>query len=118
MMSSSGCGEMIITVLPWIPLNGFEGAGRLWHAAIEMNPTTRTKRTSLRFIESSFGVQRFAEVFPCDQNKFLISQEFSELFALHHIHIVLPPCRAPIRMVPCGPAHLVIVIGEVHDHLV
>src|SRR5579864_9800644 len=62
--------------------------------------------------------QCLRHIFPSHQDESLIFQEFLELRALDHIEIMLPPGRAPLGMVECRAAHLIVVIGKVQDHLV
>src|ERR1700758_5208379 len=62
--------------------------------------------------------QRLCHIFPSHQDESLIFQKFLELRALDHIEIMLPPGRAPIGMVECRAAHLIVVIGKMQDPLV
>src|SRR5438270_6506259 len=62
--------------------------------------------------------QRLCHILPSHQDESLIFQEFLELRTLDHIEIMLPPGRAPIGMVECRAAHLIVVVGKVQDHLV
>src|SRR5689334_886902 len=60
----------------------------------------------------------FCQVSPRDQDESLVMQEFLEVRTLNQIQIELPPCSAPIRMVPGGAAHLFVIVSQMHNHLV
>src|SRR5579864_9557800 len=94
--------------------------GRFQYYRVQMYELARSSklvaRSSLR--APVILRQRLCHIFPSHQDESLIFQEFLELRTLDHIEIMLPPGRAPIGMVECRAAHLIVVIGEVQDHLV
>src|SRR4051812_41283560 len=114
MMSSSGCGEMIMMVLPLMSRKGLPSSGGFcW--ATPVKTTENSTNISTTFLEIIFFLlmslcgERLGNVAPLYQRNVLLLQELLELAAADHIEIVLSPSCTPVGMVPGGSTHFIVI---------
>src|SRR5882724_1965460 len=116
MMSSSGCGEMIMMVLPLISRKGLLVSGLGAACCASAAPSRANNKVSLPTIVITisslplFRRQRFGDVAPLYQYELLIFHKLLEVAAAHHVEVTLPPCGTPVRMVPCRSSHFLVSV--------